>query len=98
MLTILTTPKSISITDSDKNRIVILKGENGIELHSSIETSKKTNIMLELQRKISKVITTPKNNRDNYKVRFDRLKKIIEGVNIKTFTTIRNGIAELSEI
>jgi len=98
MLKILTTPKSISITDSDNNRIIILKGENGIELHSTIETSKKTAVMLELQRKISTVISTPKNNRDNYKVRFERLKKIIENVNTRTFMTIRNGIRELSEI
>jgi len=98
MLTITTTPKSISIADSDRNRIVILKGEKGIELHSTIETSKKTANMLELQRKLGAVITNPKNNRDNYKVRFDRLKKIIEGVNTKTFKTIQNGIAELSEI
>ena len=98
MLTITTTPKSISITDSDKNRIVVVKGETGIELHSSIETNKHSNVMLELQRKIGSVITNPKNNRDNYKVRFDRLKKIIESVNTKTFKTIQNGIAELSEI
>lgn len=98
MLTITTTPKSISIVDSDRNRIVILKGAASIELHSTIETNKKAANMLELQRKLGSVITNPKNNRDNYKVRFDRLKKIIEGVNTKTFKTILNGITELSEI
>ncbi len=97
-LTILVTPKSITIRDNDRNTIIIVKDGNGIQLHSSIETSKKASNMFELQRKLSKLIVTPKNNRDNYKVRFERLAKYLAEINISTFKTVLNGVDKIPQL
>ena len=89
-LTITTSPKSITIVDSENNRMTILKGENGLEFHSS--TAKKANQMLELGKAIKKSILNPSSSKDNYRVRFNKLTKQLTEINKPTFLSLRNAL------
>jgi len=91
-LTILTTPKSITIKDADNNSLVVVKTEIGIELHSRVETNKKNKPMLNLQATIKNIVLNPKDNRDNYKVRFAQLAKALTEVNTDSFTVLQNKL------
>lgn len=97
-LVILTTSKSISITDDVGNKIIIVKANDGIQLHSSIEQSGKAKGMLELQRKLTAIIKNPKSNKTNYAVRFEKLAKALTEINTSTFRTVLNGVDKIEQI
>jgi hypothetical protein len=88
-LTIVSTPKSITIVDGNQNKLVVLKTENGIEFHSVIETPRHNKNILAIQQKLNTILKAPSNNRDNYKVRFERLRKQLTDIPTHSFITIK---------
>lgn len=90
MLKILTTPTSISISDSDRNTLRVIKGANGIEFHSTQNTSKGIDPIFDLQKHIKTVVLT--STKDNYKVRFDKLAKHITTIPATTFRGLKRKL------
>jgi len=92
ILKIVSTPTSITITDSIDNRLVVVKTKSGIEFHSQIDSHKTSQKILDLQKEIKRIILNPNNNRDNYRVRFDRLAKELTEVKTHSFITLKHKL------
>ncbi len=94
-ISITTTPKSISITDSDNNRITVLKTATSLEFHSRLSSNRQSAVMNECANTIKKIVLNPKDNRDNYKVRFDKIAKALTSANVRTLLTAKNALATI---
>lgn len=93
MLKIVTTPTSISISDSDRNILRVIKGVNGIEYHSTQNTAKGIDAIFDLQNHIKTVVLT--STKDNYKVRFDKLAKHITTIPAETFKGLKRKLVTI---
>ena len=92
-LVITSTPKSITIADSDNNRISVAKTTNGLEFHSSITSP----LALMVQNKIKAIVLNPSDSKDNYKVRFSRLSKALTDINKPTLRGLVNSLNTMAE-
>ena len=88
---IFTTPTSITIRDGNQNTLVVRKGENSIEFHSSVDSAKASKNILALQTLIKDKVTVK--TKDSYKARFDRLKTFFNNVDTHSFVTLKNKLS-----
>lgn len=93
-LQIVTTPKTILITDANDNKILIVKTQDGFEFHSTVNQTRLNKVIIGIQKTIKNILTSPTNNRDNYRVRFDKLGKQLSEVKTHSFITIKNVLVK----
>ncbi len=98
MLKINTAPSSITISDSDNNRVTVLKTKSGFEFYSAIANSAVNKDIVALGQYVQNYITTliKEKNRDNYGVRFTKLKKLIMEKNAPSFYKLNTKLAAAS--
>lgn len=89
-VTIFVTPTSITIYDGNQNRLIVRKGENDIEFHSTADSVKASNNILSLQQAIRGELK--KKSKDNYRVRFDKLAKHLSAIKTHSFITLKNQL------
>ena len=89
---IFTTPSSITIRNEFNDALTVIRTSKKIELHSVISDGKKNNVILSIQKLISERICKP-NQKDNYKVRFEKLKKELSEINTHSFLTIKRVLS-----
>lgn len=94
MLKTFTAPASITIADSDNNRITILKTKSSIEVHSQISNYGVNRHLVALQETIKNYLLNlvKAGDRDNYKVRFAKLAKIVNKTKIQKFSTLKTSL------
>ena len=92
-IVIITTPTSITIRDENHNTLVVRKGENAIEFHSSVDSAKASKNILALQNLIKGKVTVK--TKDSYKARFDRLKSFFNEIDTHSFVTLKNQLAKI---
>ena len=97
-LTINTTPKSITISDDNGNKLTVLKGESGITIQSVISDVKVSRQVYKLQKEIKRIVQNPKDNRDNYRIRFDRLSRTIAHMDAHSFLSLIKRIEKNEEL
>jgi len=94
MLKTFTAPSSITIVDSDNNRITILKTKSSIEVYSQISNNSVNRHLVALQETIKNYLLNlvKAGDRDNYKVRFAKLAKIVNKTKIQKFSTLKTSL------
>lgn len=92
MLKVTNASGSITITDSDNNRLTVLKTGSSIEFHSQLSHNRVNRHLLSLQTRIKQIILNPTNDRDNYKVRFANVGKLISGLKSNSFASLSNSL------
>lgn len=94
-LKIITTPKSITVSDDNGNKLSVVKTTTEILFTSTVMDAKVTTPIHNLQKEIKNVILNPKDNRDNYRVRFDKLNKEIAQLEAHTFLSLLKRIQKM---
>jgi hypothetical protein len=91
-----TAPSSITISDSDNNRISVLKSKSGIQVFSHVATGGANRHMTALQETIKSYLLNlvKSGDRDNYKIRFAKLAKLIQTKNAESFPVLNNHLSK----
>ncbi len=94
MLKTFTAPSSITIADSDNNRITVLKTKSSIEVYSQISNYGVNRHLVELQDTIKNYLLNlvKAGDRDNYKVRFAKLAKLVDKTKAQNFSTLKTSL------
>lgn len=79
------TPTSITLADTNQNRVSVLKTTSGIEFRSSIMNYGVNPHLMSLQESIKYRLLNPEKDRDNYKARFNSLAKQIGNLKSDSF-------------
>lgn len=89
-----TGPSSITIADSDNNRITILKTKTSVEVHSQISNFGVNRHLVALQETIKNYLLNlvKAGDRDNYKVRFAKLAKIVNKTKAESFSVLKTSL------
>ncbi len=85
ILKIWVTPTSITVADSNQNRLSVLKTTTGIEFQSSVANAGVNKDLLSLQETMKHQLLHPAKERDNYKARFNKLAKQIGEFKVDSF-------------
>lgn len=88
------TPSSISIYDTNNNKLVVRKTIDGIYTESSTGNTRLNNSILKLQNSIKKFVT--QKSKDNYKVRFAKLSTLLKEVGTHSFVSLANKLEAIN--
>jgi len=89
-----TAPTSITISDSDNNRISILKKDKTIEMFTQVNNARVSSHFIEIRSIVEQHLKNlvKRGDRDNYKVRFAKLAKLVTATKADTFGNLKNSL------